>query len=214
MSKQKALEANAQKLLKTQRRYRYVMQHAPMPILITDEKGRIVEANPEAISAAGYDRDAVIGQNFIELLVAKESRKKAISTAARAMKGEDFRAVEMLLQNAADEKYAYQCSLGAVVENAGEQGQLVAIALDISRQKVLQASLIIAREAAESAYRIKSMFVASISHGLSLYLTRKILFQLLAGTVDVQSELGVGSIFTIKLPVKISNNVVISAASI
>lgn len=45
-------------------------------------------------------------------------------------------------------------------------GKLVAIALDISQQKVLQASLIKARESAESADRIKSMFVASMSHEL------------------------------------------------
>lgn len=166
MSKQKALEANAQKLAESERRYSYIVQHAPLPIIIIDKKGRIVEANPEAVSDSGYSRDAMIGQNFIELLVAKESRKKAVSTSARAMKGEDFRAIELLLQNAAGEKYEYQCSLGAVVESAGDEGKLVAIALDISRQKALQASLVIAREAAESADRIKSMFVASMSHEL------------------------------------------------
>ncbi len=166
MSKQRALEANAQKLIESERRYSYIVQHAPLPIIIIDKKGRIIEANPEAISDAGYSRDAMIGQNFIELLVAKESRKKAVSTSARAMKGEDFRAIELLLQNSAGEKYEYQCSLGAVVESAGDEGKLVAIALDISRQKALQASLITARESAESADRIKSMFVASMSHEL------------------------------------------------
>ena len=166
MSKQKALEANAKKLLESERRYSYVVQHAPLPILIIDKKGRVLEANPEALSAAGYSRDEMIGQNFIQLIVAKESRKKALATAASAMKGEDFRAIELLLQNAAGEKFEYQCSMGAVVESAGDQGQLVAIALDISQQKILQASLITAREAAESADRIKSMFVASMSHEL------------------------------------------------
>ena len=166
MSKQKALEANAKKLLESERRYSYVVQHAPLPILIIDKKGLIIEANPEAISSAGYPKNEIIGKNFIELLVAKESRKKAVATAARAMKGEDFRAIELLLQNAAGEKYEYQCSIGAVGQNAGEQGKLVAIALDISKQKILQATLIKAREAAESADRIKSMFVASMSHEL------------------------------------------------
>ena len=166
MSKQKALEANAKKLQETERRYSYVVQHAPLPILIINKKGLIIEANPEAVSAAGYDKPDLIGQNFIQLLVAKESRKKVITTAARAMRGEDFRAIELVLQNAAGEKYEYQCSIGVVGENGGEQGQLVAIALDISKQKMLQATLVKAREAAESADRIKSMFVASMSHEL------------------------------------------------
>ena len=67
MSKQKALEANAKKLLASERRYSYVVEHAPLPILIIDKKGLIIEANPEAISAAGYNRGELIGQNFIEL---------------------------------------------------------------------------------------------------------------------------------------------------
>jgi len=166
MSKQRALEANAKKLIESERRYSYVVQHAPVPILIIDKDGLIIEANPEAISASGYSREKVIGHSFIQLIVAKDSRKKAIVAAARAMKGEDFRAVELLLQNAAGEKFEYQCSMGAVVQSEGNEGQLVAIALDISRQKALQASLITAREAAESADRIKSMFVASMSHEL------------------------------------------------
>lgn len=166
MSKQKALEANAKKLLESEMRYSYVVEHAPLPILMIDKQGGIIDANPEAQSAAGYSRDEMIGRNFIELVVAKESHRKAYATAARAMKGEDFRGVELLLQNAAGEKIEYECSIGAVMQNADDQVQLVAIALDISRQKTLQASLITAREAAESADRIKSMFVASMSHEL------------------------------------------------
>ena len=166
MSKQKALEANAKKLLESEKRYSYVVEHAPIPILIIDKLGNVVDANPEALSAAGYNREQMIGQSFIQLIVAKESRKKAIAAAGRAMNGQDFRAIELMLQNAAGEKYVYQCSMGAVAQSTSNEGQIVAIALDISRQKALQESLITAREAAESADRIKSMFVASMSHEL------------------------------------------------
>lgn len=121
MSKQKALEVNAKKLLESERRYSYVVEHAPLPILIIDHKGLIIEANPEAILAAGYSKLDMIGKNFIELMVAKASRKKAIAAAARAMRGEDFRAIELLLQNAAGDKYEYQCSIGAVGENSRDQ---------------------------------------------------------------------------------------------
>jgi hypothetical protein len=43
---------------------------------------------------------------------------------------------------------------------------IISIGQDISQQKALEVSLIQAREAAESADRIKSMFVASMSHEL------------------------------------------------
>jgi signal transduction histidine kinase len=72
-----------------------------------------------------------------------------------------------MLQNAKGEKIEHECSLGIVSQDAsGSEEQMVAIAVNMSRQKALQASLIEAREAAESADRIKSMFVASMSHEL------------------------------------------------
>ena len=78
MSKQKALEANTKKLIESEKRYSYVVEHAPIPILIIDKLGNVVDANPEALSAAGYSRDQMIGQSFIQLIVAKESRKKPL----------------------------------------------------------------------------------------------------------------------------------------
>jgi PAS domain S-box-containing protein len=167
VSQQKALEANALKLLESEKRFRYVVERAPIPILILDSAGDVVEANPEAAAAAGYGPNGIIGKNFIELIVSKESRKKAIITSAQAMKGMNFLDVELTLQNAQGEKVEYECSLGSATQQTAEgQTQLVAIARNISSQKALQASLIKAREAAESADRIKSMFVASMSHEL------------------------------------------------
>ncbi len=160
------VQARTSLLQKSQKTFEYVVKNAPIPILILNSKGDIVDANPAAQSASGYDA-SIAGKNFIELIVSEESRKKAIVTAANAMKGRDFKNVELVLQNAAGEKIEYACSLGAVVENVENgQNQVVAIAHDVSAQKALQNSLIKARESAESADRIKSMFVASMSHEL------------------------------------------------
>ena len=163
---ERMVQARTKSLQKSQKTFEYVVQNAPMPILILDSKGDIVEANPAAQAASGYVA-SIAGKNFIELIVSEESRKKAVVTAANAIKGKDFKSVELVLQNAAGEKIEYACSLGAVVENVDSgQNQVVAIAHDVSAQKTLQNSLIKARESAESADRIKSMFVASMSHEL------------------------------------------------
>ena len=42
--------------------------------------------------------------------------------------------------------------------------------------------------------------VKTLGTGLGLYLTRKILTQLLGGTIEVKSTFGEGSTFTIKVP--------------
>ena len=166
-SQRKALQANMQKLLDSEKRFSYVVRHAVTPIVILDKGGDILDMNPEAVSSAGYKREEMIGKKFFHLMVAKESRKRAILNAAAAYRGEGYRSVELLLQNAKGEKVEYECSLGIVSQDSnGDNDQMVAIAVNISRQKALQQSLIEAREAAESADRIKSMFVASMSHEL------------------------------------------------
>ena len=166
ISRQKAFERNPKKLLESEKRYSYVIKHAPIPILIINKIGNIIEVNPEAQLAAGSSRDEMIGKNFIQLIVAKESHKKAYAYAQHAMQGGAFRSVELLLQNARGEKFEYECSMSMLKQETEDEDQIVAIARDISHQKAIQLSLTRAREAAESADRIKSMFVASMSHEL------------------------------------------------
>jgi PAS domain S-box-containing protein len=153
-------------LQESERRFSYVVEHAPIPILLISKDGDILDINPEALSSGHYSREDVIGKNFIETIVAKESRKKALATAVQALKGKDFRNVELVLQTSDGRKAEYLCSIGKA--NRSQQGasEMVAIAQNISEQKALQSNLIKAREAAESADRIKSMFVASMSHEL------------------------------------------------
>jgi PAS domain S-box-containing protein len=159
--------ARALLLRESEMRYNYVLQHAPIPILILKKNGEIVEVNPEAEAAFGAPREDMLGKVFVETVVANESRKTAVSMAARSLKGEAFRNVELMLKNVNGTKIEHVCSIGMVTEtDDGDQGQMVAIAQNISQQKALQLSLIKAREAAESADRIKSMFVASMSHEL------------------------------------------------
>jgi PAS domain S-box-containing protein len=154
-------------LIESESRYSYVIQHAPIPILVIANNGDIVDINPEALSAGNYVREDIIGKNFIQTIVAKESRKKALYTAAQTLKGKRFRDIELVLQSSDGKKVEFLCSIG-IISRSEEDGteKMVAIAQNISQQKALQLSLIKAREAAESADRIKSMFVASMSHEL------------------------------------------------
>ena len=165
------VQARTLSLQESNQRFSYVVQEAPIAILIFDRNGNIVELNNEATSASGYSREYLLGKHFIKTIVAEESRKQAAMMAAHALQGKNVNHVELLLQNAAGEKYEYECSIGLTVKNtidgSGEgSGHMVAIAQNISQQRTLQKSLIKAREAAEAADRIKSMFVASMSHEL------------------------------------------------
>ena len=161
------VEARTLSLQESEKTFRYVVEDAPIPILIINKNAKITEFNPEAEIATGYSRKQALGKNFVELLVAKESRKKAVQISLNTLKGEDFRGIELCLQRADGAKVEFECSasLAGYDANTGAR-QIVAIGRDVSQQKALEQSLIIARESAESADRIKSMFVASMSHEL------------------------------------------------
>ena len=164
---EKMVQARTLSLRESDKRFSYVVQEAPIAILIFDRNGLIVELNNEAASASGYGREQLLGKHFIKTIVAKESRPQAAVMAARAMRGENFKHVELVLQNALGEKYEYECSVGMTAKTSSDgSGHMVAIAQNVSQQKMLQKSLIKARQAAESADRTKSMFVAAMSHEL------------------------------------------------
>ena len=164
---EQTVAARTRSLIESDSRYSYIVQNAPIPIVVIGSNGNIVDINPEALLAGKFLREQVVGKSFIETIVAKESRRKAFFTAAQTLKGKNFRDVELTLQASDGKKVVFLCSIGTITraETDGTE-QMVAIAQDISQQKALQATLVKAREAAESADRIKSMFVASMSHEL------------------------------------------------
>lgn len=161
------VQARTLSLQESEKTFRYVVEHAPISILIINKDAKITEFNPEAEIATGYSREQALGKNFIELLVTKQSRKKAFQMSLSTLKGEDFRGVELYLRRADGAIVEFECSASlAGYDTSASARQIVAIGRDISQQKALEQSLIIARESAESADRIKSMFVASMSHEL------------------------------------------------
>ena len=161
----KVLE-RTQALAESEKCYRFVVENAPIPIIVLDQNALIIEANPEAQLAAGYPLNKLINQNFINLLVAKEHKRLAYSAVKDITNHKQFRGVELSLQNAQGVKHQYICSMSVEMQTADGKMQMVAIAQDISKQKALQATLEEASEKAQSTDRLKSMFIASMSHEL------------------------------------------------
>ncbi|ADI28928.1 ATP-binding protein [Methylotenera versatilis] len=161
------VEARTLSLQESEQRLTSVIKYAPIPILTIKMDGEIIEFNPEAERVTGFSRSEAIGKNFIDIFVVKESFKKAIGIGIGTKRGEAFRNVELIFKCADGRKIEFECSIVKAGKNGvSDVGQMIAIGQDITQKKVLQASLIKARESAESADRIKSMFVASMSHEL------------------------------------------------
>lgn len=163
---ERTVKARTRSLQESQQRFASVIQYAPISIISIKMNGEIEEFNPEAERVTGYSREQVIGKNFIQLFVVKQSLRKSAMIGLGAKKGQDFRGVELILRCADAKEIEFECSIVSVAQEGNDSRQMIAIGQDITQKKALQASLIRARESAESADRIKSMFVASMSHEL------------------------------------------------
>jgi PAS domain S-box-containing protein len=130
-----------------------------------DKSTNVIEVNPEIEAMSGYKREQVLGKTFYELFSTKQIRLEHLALFKRILAGEKIQGYELKMRRANGDVNDYLISASIEV-NADGNPVIIAIAQDMGAQKMLESSLIAAREAAESADRIKSMFVASMSHEL------------------------------------------------
>ena len=145
--------------------FRFLFERAPAIILYMDSANEIIEMNPEAERVSGYSREFAIGKSYDELFSSEETKSYNQALIQKLAISNSLQGEELLVR----------CADGSTVELSVSRSMeldaegipvIISIGQDMSKQKALEASLIKAREAAESADRIKSMFVASMSHEL------------------------------------------------
>jgi PAS domain S-box-containing protein len=145
--------------------FRFLVERAPVTILYMNAANEIIEMNPEAERISGYSRDYAIGKTYQSLFVPQELSQDHDKYFSEVFYGNKIQGQEMLIRRADGSTIELSVSRSMELDADGNP-VIISIGQDISQQKALEASLIQAREAAESADRIKSMFVASMSHEL------------------------------------------------
>ncbi len=123
-----------------------ILNSTPDPVLVTDQKGRLLLANPAAWKALGYGMEWEQGQP-IERVVSQPELLQLIHSTA-----EDLRPVEVALPDGR----VYSATVSNVLAEGSPVGR-VCVMRDVSRFKDLDA--------------LKSEFVATVSHDLRSPLT-------------------------------------------
>ena len=144
---------------------RFLVSRAPVSILYMNKATEVIEMNPELELVSGYSRSFAAGKTFYELFSTKKIRAQHLALFKKILVGEKLQGYELLMRRADGVVSEYSISASMELDSNGEH-VIIAIAQDMSQQKMVEAALQKAREAAESADRIKSMFVASMSHEL------------------------------------------------
>jgi two-component system, sensor histidine kinase and response regulator len=144
-------------------KYRGVMDNAPLGISITNAtaEGRILSANKVMLDMFGYASleefiKAPIAERYDDL----DDRKRFLDLVYRDGIVTDFE-VRQKHKNGS----VIWCNLRAVLQTSDSFGsQIICIIEDITKRKEMEKALREAKEAAESATRAKSDFLAHMSH--------------------------------------------------
>jgi len=172
------------KLEESEKTYRELFEKSSDANLIINPKTlEIIEANRSAVNLYGYSLEQLRKMSLMDLAVDSEKLKENISKVIKNK-------VELGLETIHRKKDGgeIQLSINASVVNFDGQEAILAIYKDITKQKEIEQTLREAKDAAEKSNRLKSEFLAQVSHEI-----RTPINNILNYTNLIKEEIGNGS---------------------
>ncbi|MEW5869203.1 MAG: histidine kinase N-terminal 7TM domain-containing protein [Chloroflexota bacterium] len=141
------------------------VEASPTSIVITDTQGRIQYANPKFTEVTGYTLEEALGQNPRILkteYTPVEVHQQLWETLAA---GDEWRG-EFCNRKKNGDLYWEFASISPIIDSTGSTTHYVAVKEDITEQRQVREQLVIARDQALEASRLKSQLLANVSHEL------------------------------------------------
>jgi PAS domain S-box-containing protein len=153
-------KAEEARLLASESRFRGLFEQAGDAILIADDNGRYLDANPAACTMLGYDCDALKQMSIAELAAPDEA-----GCLSRQWRG-------FLDEGEQSGEFTLRCKDGSLLMTEYHAvanvipGQHMSVLRDISERKLTEQRLLERSERAQAASSAKSAFLANMSHEL------------------------------------------------
>jgi PAS domain S-box-containing protein len=138
-------------------------EQSPASIIITNIKGEIEYVNETFKKVSGYALDEVIGK-YLRILN-PERNKDSKQIWDTIFSGSEWRG-EYLNKKKDGSTYWESTLISPIKSDDGKITNIIAIQEDISEKKKNYEELILAKEKAENANRVKNIFLANMSHEL------------------------------------------------
>ncbi|MFO1434833.1 MAG: two-component regulator propeller domain-containing protein [Gammaproteobacteria bacterium] len=151
-------------LRESEARFRELVETTQVGYQSLDLGGRYLDVNPGLCTMLGYTADELRGRRFDEIWASVPAESFETEFAAFGHEPQATKELALLKKDGSK----IDVILEGRVQRDPRTGakQLHCFLVDISQHKQVEAALLRAKEAAESADRTKSMFIASMSHEL------------------------------------------------
>lgn len=148
-------------LLKNEQKYRTLFNLAPSGIILSDSEGNVIAANPAFCEALGYTKEEIIGSN-VKKFAAPEGQNEIENHIKLLNEGKTLRHVVRDVTK--DGRFRYMALNETRIPISESEYGILCAANDITERKIFEEELIKAKEKAEKSDRLKTEFLAQISH--------------------------------------------------
>ncbi len=139
------------------------VEQSPSAIVITNILGDIEYVNPRFTELTGYSSEEVAGRNPRMLKSGHTSDDEYTKLWEAITNGKKWRG-EFQNKNKRGEYYWVSASISPILNSSGKITHFLAIEEDITEKKKIESELINAKNKAEESDRLKSEFLAQMSH--------------------------------------------------
>ena len=157
--RQKAEES----LLESEAIYHSLVENLPISLMRKDMDGKFVYANEPFCEILGHPLEEIVGRTDYDFFPGELAEKYRANDRAVAESGHVFEDIERHRSPRGDDAYVHVLKV-PVLDASGDIIGVQALFWDVTMRKRAEQQLHLAKEAAESANRAKTDFLANVSH--------------------------------------------------